>query len=169
VQYVESDGGWRSIGMNSRIEEASTRMLELLVSLAKAESATPAATDGATATSGSPATPGGGTGRGRPRRMGRGLREIKPWNYREAEARDRFRRNREARGGVTDRVNEVAAVLAAARSGTLAQMVADPPRDGSPLPQGGDVRLGADSRRIVIAEEDFTDAFIENHGVAEPW
>lgn len=75
VQYVPVDGGWRSIGTNDRVEQASTRMLELLVAMAKADP--PAA-----------ARPG--------RRVRRGARRIRPWNYRVAEAHDRFRRRREA-------------------------------------------------------------------------
>ncbi|MFM8893283.1 MAG: DEAD/DEAH box helicase, partial [Planctomycetia bacterium] len=93
VQYVECENGWRSIGTNSRIEEASARMLELLVSLARAESAAPSASH-ATSTPANPAA----SGRGRPRRARRGLREMNRWNYRVAEAHDRLRRTREARG-----------------------------------------------------------------------
>jgi len=185
VQYVESDGGWRSIGMNSRIEEASTRMLELLVALAKAESAAASSvTASVTATSGGPAMPGRGAGRSRVRLTGHGLREIKPWNYRAAEAEDRFRRNRVVRGlfaeeaddPVSEQVSEQGTTPPTARRSRRrrpalpAGVVAGPPRGvAGPLPQGGNVRLGADSNRIVIEEEDFTDTFIDNQGGPEPW
>lgn len=136
VQYVEHEGGWRSIGTNRRIEEACDRMLELLVTLAKAESAAAAAN---------------GADRVRGRRSRRGLRTIKPWKYQTAEAHDRFRREREARR------TTATAIAAATRAA------------GGSLPPCGDVRLGDDRRPIVIANEDFTDVFIDNEGGTEPW
>ena len=78
VQYVQSVDGWRSIGMNDRVEEASTRMLELLVALSKAEAADSDRPENR-----------------RPRhRDSRGSLQIRPWNYRVAEAADRFRRRK---------------------------------------------------------------------------
>jgi len=78
VQYVQAGDGWRSIGMNDLVEEASARMLELLVAMSKAEAAGPAK------------RPGRRAGE----RERRGVLQIKPWNYRVAEAADRFRRRR---------------------------------------------------------------------------
>lgn len=71
VQYVEADGGWRSIGLNDRVERISARMLKLLVAMAKR---------------------GGGKGR----KATRGVRRMKRWNFRVEEARERFRRTSHA-------------------------------------------------------------------------
>lgn len=136
VQYVEHEGGWRSIGTNRRIEEASARMLALLVTLARTESEAAAST---------------GDERGARRRSRRGLRDMKRWNFRTAEAQHRFRRERESRHAAADGL-------------TAAGRTAD-----SGLPHGGDVRLDHGSRDIVIDNEDFTDVFIDNEGVQEPW
>ncbi|MFM7076478.1 MAG: DEAD/DEAH box helicase [Planctomycetaceae bacterium] len=76
VQYVESDGGWRSIGLNDRVERATARMLELLVRMSKDEEGTKARKAG---------KPGTAEGR-------RGPRRIRPWDYSREEARDRLRR-----------------------------------------------------------------------------
>lgn len=76
VQYVESDGVWRSIGLNDRVERATARMLELLVRMSKDEEGTKARKSGAA---------GATDGR-------RGPRRIRPWSYAREEARDRFRR-----------------------------------------------------------------------------
>ena len=78
VQYVEAEEGWRSIGLNDRVERATARMLDLLVRMSKRE--------------GSEAFEGDDSD-GPPAR--RGVRRITNWNYRTAEARDRFER----RGG----------------------------------------------------------------------
>lgn len=75
VQYVQTDDGWQSIGLNDRVERATTRMLELLVRISKAEER--------------------GQARRRPRRPG--LRAIRRWNYRLEEARDRFQHPRRAK------------------------------------------------------------------------
>jgi len=80
VQYVEAAEGWRSIGLNDRVERTTARMLELLVRLSKHERAT--------AGQGEP--PAGGS------RASRGPRRVRPWNYRVEEARDRFRRRGES-------------------------------------------------------------------------
>lgn len=78
VQYVQAVDGWRSIGVNDRVEEASTRMLELLVAMSKAEAVDSDRHENR-----------------RPRhRQGRGSLKIRPWNYRVAEAADRFRRSK---------------------------------------------------------------------------
>lgn len=76
VQYVESDGGWRSIGLNDRVERATARMLELLVRMSKDEEGTKALKAGKPRTA-----------EGR-----RGPRRIRPWDYSREEARDRLRR-----------------------------------------------------------------------------
>lgn len=76
VQYVESDGGWRSIGLNDRVERATARMLELLVRMSKDEEGTKARKAGKA-----------GSADGR-----RGPRRIRPWDYSREEARDRLRR-----------------------------------------------------------------------------
>lgn len=76
VQYVESDGGWRSIGLNDRVERATARMLELLVRMSQADEGKQARKAGAAGATGG----------------GRGPRRIQPWNYSRAEARDRLRR-----------------------------------------------------------------------------
>lgn len=78
VQYVEAEDGWRSIGLNDRVERTSARMLELLVRLSQAERPTG---DAAAAERQGSAAP-------------RGPRRMKPWNYRVEEARDRFVRKR---------------------------------------------------------------------------
>lgn len=72
------DEGWRSIGLNDRVEEMTSSMLELLVQMSQAGRA------------------GAGKRRGRGDDPGtvRGPRTVKPWNFRLEEARDRFRRNR---------------------------------------------------------------------------
>jgi superfamily II DNA or RNA helicase len=80
VQYVEAAEGWRSIGLNDRVERATARMLEMLVSLSKQESRD---RTGAGAASGEPP-------------VFRGVRRVRPWNFRVEEARDRFRRRRES-------------------------------------------------------------------------
>lgn len=77
VQYVEADGGWRSIGLNDRVEQVTARMLELLVRQSRQES-----TDAET-----PPDPA-------KRPVFGGMRRVKPWNYRLEEARDRFLRRR---------------------------------------------------------------------------
>lgn len=77
VQYVQDGGGWKSIGMNDRVEQASARMLELLVSMSKTDA-------GRAAGSNSEAKPGGQ----------RGVRTFKRWDYTLAEAQDRFLRTR---------------------------------------------------------------------------
>ncbi|MFZ4733600.1 MAG: DEAD/DEAH box helicase [Pirellulales bacterium] len=77
VQYVQTDDGWHSIGLNDRVERATTRMLELLVRISKAEEL---------------GTKGSARRGRRPRRPG--LRAIRSWNYRLEEARDRFERPR---------------------------------------------------------------------------
>ena len=80
VQYVEAAEGWRSIGLNDRVERTTARMLELLVRLSRSESRG-GTRDGA-AVGETPAF--------------RGLRRVRPWNYRLEEARDRFLRRRGA-------------------------------------------------------------------------
>jgi superfamily II DNA or RNA helicase len=73
-----ADEGWRSIGLNDRVEEMTSSMLELLVQMSQAGRA------------------GAGKRRGRGDDPGtvRGPRTVKPWNFRLEEARDRFRRKR---------------------------------------------------------------------------
>lgn len=85
-QYVEADGGWKSIGTNDRVEKATKRMLELLVraSTSKQEIRQPNQAGGGAGESGA---------NRRTRRSERGFRRVKPWNYRVEEARDRFRRS----------------------------------------------------------------------------
>ena len=80
VQYVEAAEGWRSIGLNDRVERTTARMLELLVRLSRSDSRE-GTRDGA-ASGETPAF--------------RGLRRVRAWNYRVEEARDRFLRRREA-------------------------------------------------------------------------
>jgi hypothetical protein len=73
-----ADEGWRSIGLNDRVEEMTSSMLELLVQMSQASR-------------------GGADkrrGRGDDRGTVRGPRTVKPWNFRLEEARDRFRRKR---------------------------------------------------------------------------
>jgi len=82
VQFVEAEGGWRSIGLNDQVERTTATMLDLLVRMSKVESEEDAA-----------ATKRGG------KRVSRGIRSIKPWNFRVEEARDRYLR----RGRAGDR------------------------------------------------------------------
>ncbi|MFM8495504.1 MAG: DEAD/DEAH box helicase [Planctomycetia bacterium] len=78
VQHVQEGDGWRSIGTNDRVEHASARMLELLLAMSKADT-----------------QPGAGAPQRRAgRHARRGLRPAKPWNYRTAEAADRFQRRK---------------------------------------------------------------------------
>lgn len=77
TQYLQVGTAWRSIGTNQRVDEVATRMLELLVATSRRE-ATPA-----------------GAARGGVARGPGGLRRMKPWNYRAAEAADRFARKRD--------------------------------------------------------------------------
>ena len=79
AQYVQAAAGWESIGLNDRVEEMSSRMLDLLVQLSKAEREAKAARASRRRRDGGAAKPGG-------------LREIRPWNFRVEESRDRFRR-----------------------------------------------------------------------------
>ena len=81
VQYVQAGTGWRSIGINDRVERATARMLELLVRMSKSENLE-AGGDGA----------GTGADGRATRRVSAGIRRVKPWNYRVEEARDRFQR-----------------------------------------------------------------------------
>ena len=76
VQYVEADGGWRSIGLNDRVERVSARMLQLLVEMAKNVRKRRR----------------GAAGEAGSRRTVRGVRRMKRWNFQVEEARDRFRR-----------------------------------------------------------------------------
>lgn len=80
VQYVEAVDGWRSIGLNDRVERTTATMLELLVRLSKTER------DSA----------GQGEASAGASRIVRGLGRVRAWNYRVEEARDRFRRRRES-------------------------------------------------------------------------
>lgn len=80
VQYVEAAEGWRSIGLNDRVERTTARMLDLLVRLSKGER-----------DARGPGEAAAGESRG-----SRGLRRVRPWNYRVEEARDRFRRRGES-------------------------------------------------------------------------
>jgi superfamily II DNA or RNA helicase len=77
AQYLQVGTVWRSIGTNQRVDEVATRMLELLVATSRREAA--------------PA----GAARGGAARGPGGLRPMKPWNYRAAEAADRFARRDE--------------------------------------------------------------------------
>lgn len=78
VQHVQEGTAWRSIGTNDRVEQASARMLELLLAMSKADAQARAA----------------GPEQRAGRRNRRGLVPMKPWNYRTAEAADRFRRRK---------------------------------------------------------------------------
>lgn len=82
TQFVRTneraDEGWRSIGLNDRVEEMTSSMLELLVQMSQA------GRGGANKRRGRGDDPG----------TVRGPRTVKPWNFRLEEARDRFRRNR---------------------------------------------------------------------------
>lgn len=82
VQYVEADGGWRSIGLNDRVEQVTARMLELLVRQSRQ------AGEAGKAAESRKKTP-----------LSLGVRRVKPWNFRVEEARDRFER----RGGTASR------------------------------------------------------------------
>ena len=64
VQHVWKEGGWRSIGLNNRVEEATAAMMELLVETSRPR----------------------GRRRRRDKGVVRGLRKISPWNLRHAEA-----------------------------------------------------------------------------------
>lgn len=77
AQYLQVGTAWRSIGTNQRVDEVATRMLGLLVATSRREAA--------------PA----GAARGGAARGPGGLRRMKPWNYRAAEAADRFARRDE--------------------------------------------------------------------------
>lgn len=89
VQYVAAEqeggpaGGWRSIGLNGRVEELSDRMLELLVEMSKAQE--------------QPA------GDAPPVSVGQRLRRLRRWNFRMADAQDRHRRSTENTPGRTTR------------------------------------------------------------------
>jgi len=82
TQFVRTneraDEGWRSIGLNDRVEEMTSSMLELLVQMSQASRG------------------GADKRRGRGDDPGtvRGPRTVRPWNFRLEEARDRFRRKR---------------------------------------------------------------------------
>ena len=76
TQYVRVDDGWRSIGLNDRVEQVTSHMLDLLVRMSQADRRGVRG-EGATAV--------------------RGRRTVKPWNYRLEEARDRFRRSKARR------------------------------------------------------------------------
>jgi hypothetical protein len=78
TQHVQEGDAWRSIGTNDRVEQASARMLELLLAMSKADAQARAA----------------GPKQRASRRSRRGLLPMKPWNYRTAEAADRFRRRK---------------------------------------------------------------------------
>ena len=73
-----ADEGWQSIGLNDRVEEMTSSMLELLVQMSQA------GRGGADKRRGRGDDPG----------TVRGPRTVKPWNFRLEEARDRFRRKR---------------------------------------------------------------------------
>jgi superfamily II DNA or RNA helicase len=64
VQHVWREGGWRSIGLNNRVEDATAVMLELLVGMARHP----------------------GRRRRRDKEVVRGLRKIRRWDLRHAEA-----------------------------------------------------------------------------------
>jgi superfamily II DNA or RNA helicase len=83
VQYVETDDGWRSIGLNDRVERASARMLNLLVRMSKRDREE---------------KHDGDSDDQEGHRTRRGLRRIAPWNYRAAEARDHLERRRRRSG-----------------------------------------------------------------------
>ena len=82
TQFVRTneraDEGWRSIGLNDRVEEMTSSMLELLVQMSQAGRV------------GADKRRGHGDDRG----TVRGPRNVKPWNFRLEEARDRCRRKR---------------------------------------------------------------------------
>jgi superfamily II DNA or RNA helicase len=78
VQHVWKESGWRSIGLNDRVEAATAAMMELLV-----ETSRPT-----------------GRRRRRAKEVVRGLRRIRPWDRRHAEAI--CARERQARDGESD-------------------------------------------------------------------
>jgi len=82
VQYVWKEDSWRAIGLNNRVEEATAAMMELLV-----------------ATSRPP-----GRRRRRAKDVVRGLRRIRSWDLRHAEAIRA--RGRQARGGDGDEATD---------------------------------------------------------------
>jgi superfamily II DNA or RNA helicase len=72
-QFVAGETGWRSIGLNDTVERMSRAMIELLVRMSKAHVEQAA-------------------GEGRSRRQG--VRRMRAWDYRRAEAFDRLTRSR---------------------------------------------------------------------------
>ena len=79
TQFVRVEEGWRSIGLNDRVEEMTSSMLDLLVRLSRADRGS---------------SDRRRRGHGGERGVIRGPRTVKPWNYKLEEARDRFRRNK---------------------------------------------------------------------------
>ena len=75
VQHVQDGTGWKSIGVNDRVETASARMLELLLAISQAEAGRPAGPD-------------------RDQRRHGGLRSISRWCYATAESVNRRKRRR---------------------------------------------------------------------------
>jgi len=65
VQHIWKPRGWRSIGLNTRVEDATAAMLELLVAMSR--------------------NPGRRRRRGK--EVVRGLRKISPWDLRHAQAK----------------------------------------------------------------------------------
>ena len=84
VQYVEVEEGWRSIGLNDRVERATARMLDLLVRMSKREARGQSHRDESDRAG---------------HRARRGVRRIAPWRYSQAEALDRFERRGGRAGG----------------------------------------------------------------------
>jgi len=78
VQYVESEDGWRSIGLNDRVERATARMIGLLVQMSGRDEE-----EGTTATF-SP--------------IPRGVRRISTWDLDQAELHTAVRRKRQGSG-----------------------------------------------------------------------
>lgn len=78
VQHVWKESGWRSIGLNDRVEAATAAMMELLVETSRPP----------------------GRRRRRAKEVVRGLRRIRSWNLRHAEAI--WARERQARDGESD-------------------------------------------------------------------
>ena len=70
VQYVATGEAWRSIGLNTTIDEASARMLELLVRMSRADARSRRRPQG------EPPIP-------------RGFRRVRPWKFGAKEARGR--------------------------------------------------------------------------------
>jgi hypothetical protein len=68
VQYVESGEAWRSIGLNTTVEEASARMLELLVHMSRVDESAPRRQRSGT-------------------RIPRGVRRVRPWRFPTRTAR----------------------------------------------------------------------------------